>query len=80
MGEEPHGGEPGGQPAEPQKHEIDESRIRQRAHEIWIEEGQPEGRALHNWLRAKWELEQAPDPKDEVARLEVLLEPAKHRR
>ncbi len=48
----------------------DGRRIRQRAHEIWIEEGKPEGRALDHWLRARWELENAPDPKAEVERLE----------
>ena len=41
---EPHGGEP------------DEHRIRQRAHEIWTEEGKPDGRDKEHWLRARWEL------------------------
>ena len=40
---EPHGGlDP---PGEARKAEPDEHRIRERAHEIWIEEGRPEGRA-----------------------------------
>lgn len=30
-----------------------DERIRQRAHEIWEEEGQPEGREYSHWLRAK---------------------------
>jgi hypothetical protein len=50
--------------------------IRKRAHEIWIEEGKPEGRALDHWLRARWELEQAPDPKADLEQLERELEPA----
>ncbi len=49
--------------------------IRARAHEIWIEEGKPEGRALAHWLRACWELEKAPDPKAELERLERELDP-----
>ena len=40
-----------------------EDHIRRRAYAIWIEEGRPDGRALNHWLRARWELEQAPDPK-----------------
>jgi hypothetical protein len=37
---------------------IDESRVRARAHAIWIQEGKPEGRDVEHWLRARWELEQ----------------------
>ena len=55
--------------------EPDEHRIRERAHEIWIEEGRPEGRATDHWLRAKWELEQAPQPEEELAQLERELKP-----
>ncbi len=40
----------------------DEHRIRLRAHEIWIDEGKPEGCGLDHWLRARWELEAEPDP------------------
>jgi hypothetical protein len=42
------------------KHEPEDHRIRQRAYEIWIEEGQPDGRDVDHWLRAKWELEREP--------------------
>ena len=73
---EPQGGQICGGPAQSQEREIDERRIRERAHEIWVEEGKPEGRALHHWLRAKWELEQAPDPKEEIAQLERDYEAA----
>ena len=38
--------------------------------EIWVEEGKPGGRALNHWLRAKWELEQARNPREQVDRLE----------
>jgi hypothetical protein len=52
--------------------------IRKRAHEIWIEEGKPEGQALDHWLRARWELEDAPDAQVEVERLaRELARPAK---
>jgi hypothetical protein len=30
-----------------------EERIRRRAYELWVEEGQPEGRAEDNWERAR---------------------------
>ena len=55
---------------EPQQRQIDENRVRQRAHEIWVEEGKPHGRALNHWLMAKWELEQARNPREQVDRLE----------
>ncbi len=32
-------------------------RIRERAYEIWISEGRPEGRQLDHWHRAEWELQ-----------------------
>lgn len=34
-----------------------EERIRQRAYEIWLAEGQPEGRADENWDIARREIE-----------------------
>jgi hypothetical protein len=37
--------------------EPDEHRIRERAHQIWIEEGKPDGCDKKHWLRARWELE-----------------------
>jgi hypothetical protein len=46
-----------------------------RAHEIWVEEGRPEGRALDHWLRARWELEPAPAPEAELQQLERELGP-----
>ncbi len=38
-------------------------RVRQRAYEIWLEEGRPEGRDLDHWARAKAELARASDLK-----------------
>lgn len=35
---------------------MDENRIRQRAYEIWEQEGRPEGRHADNWERACREL------------------------
>jgi len=35
---------------------LDEASIRLRAYTIWIEEGQPHGRDLEHWLRARDEL------------------------
>ncbi len=57
--------------------EPEEHRIRQRAHEIWVQEGRPDRRALDHWLRARWELERAPDPEAEFERLEHELEPGR---
>jgi hypothetical protein len=71
-GEERAGREP---PAEEHRGGPDEQRIRERAHQIWIDEGRPEGRATDHWLRARWELERAPQPKHELARLEGELRP-----
>jgi hypothetical protein len=34
---------------------LDEEAIRRRAYEIWQAEGQPDGRALEHWCRAKAE-------------------------
>ena len=40
--------------------ELDE-RVRKRAYEIWLEEGQPEGREVDHWFRAKQELTPAAE-------------------
>jgi hypothetical protein len=37
-------------------------RIRERAHEIWIERGRPEGRDVEFWLDAEKELAADPRP------------------
>lgn len=36
-----------------------DERIRQRAHEIWEEEGRPEGREYSHWLRARADMREA---------------------
>jgi len=43
----------------PRQRKPDEDQIRARAHQIWIEEGKPDGRDKEHWLRARWELERA---------------------
>ena len=40
--------------------ELDE-RVRKRAYEIWLEEGQPQGRALDHWFRAQQEVTPAAE-------------------
>lgn len=35
-----------------------ERRIRDRAYRIWVDEGQPDGKYLEHWLRAKREVEE----------------------
>jgi len=46
-----------------------DERIRQRAHEIWEEEGRPEGREYSHWLRARAEIQDtAGDAPAEVER------------
>jgi len=37
-------------------HGVAERLISERAHEIWIREGRPEGRALEHWLEAEMEV------------------------
>jgi hypothetical protein len=51
--ESPHGDRPPGQG----RREPEEHRIRARAHQIWTDEGRPDGRDKEHWLRARWELE-----------------------
>ena len=41
---------------------INEDRIRERAYQIWVQEGSTHGRELDHWLRAKWELDGEPKP------------------
>ncbi|MGO9418684.1 DUF2934 domain-containing protein [Roseiarcus sp.] len=48
--------------------------IRDRAYEIWEQEGRPEGRALNHWLRAKWEIEHGHKTGTELKRLEGEFE------
>jgi Protein of unknown function (DUF2934) len=43
-------------------HGIKDDQIRERAYQIWVDEGHPDGRELDHWLRAKWEIENSPDP------------------
>ncbi len=42
--------------AEGHKPEPDEHAIRERAHEIWLQEGMPEGREIEHWMRARRDL------------------------
>jgi hypothetical protein len=35
---------------------VDEAQIRDRAHEIWLEEGRPDGQAAEHWRQAEKEL------------------------
>jgi hypothetical protein len=41
----------------PEVEQVKERLIRERAYEIWEQEGQPEGREPEYWLRAKREVE-----------------------
>jgi hypothetical protein len=47
-----------------------EERVRVRAHQIWEEEGRPEGRSMEHWIRAVLEL-----ARDEGVRLLPRSEP-----
>lgn len=44
-----------------------EERIRERAHALWVEAGQPEGRAEEFWHRAREEIELAARAPQEFA-------------
>lgn len=43
-----------------------EDRIRKLAHEFWLEEGKPEGRAKEHWERARRQVESAPVESDGI--------------
>jgi hypothetical protein len=43
-------------------------RVRQRAHEIWIEQGCPEGRDIENWVAAESEVTSAQEATGEGQR------------
>ncbi|MBV8796302.1 MAG: DUF2934 domain-containing protein [Hyphomicrobiales bacterium] len=58
---ESHSGVHGDAPIEKDS-ETKDNHIRARAYHIWVEEGRPDGRELDHWLRAKWEVEAAPNP------------------
>jgi len=49
-------------------------RIRKRAHEIWEEEGRPEGREYSHWLRARADIqtEDGDKPKRSESPLDLL--------
>jgi hypothetical protein len=39
-----------------------EQKIRERAYQIWIDEGQPHGRDQEHWSKAEAEIEHQPSP------------------
>ena len=62
-----------------------EQRIRERAYQIWIEQGQPDGRDKEHWTQAEQELSgtvergpplQPDQPRDEVKRAQERLHDA----
>ncbi len=50
----------------------DQARIRQRAYEIWMDEGTPDGRCEANWHQAEAELARADAPAQTL-----LLQPSR---
>ena len=44
-----------------------EDRIRARAHQLWLEEGRPEGREREHWQRAEEEVDQQEEPGENSA-------------
>lgn len=53
-------------------------RIRQRAHEIWEEEGRPEGREYSHWLRARADVREEEGEVSIFARSGLILRPDMH--
>jgi len=47
-----------------------EQRVRQRAHEIWLREGQPDGRAEDHWNLAREEISEAEGLEDTLKPIE----------
>ena len=54
-----------------------DERIRQRAHEIWEEEGRPEGREYSHWLRARTEIHEEDAAVPTFPRSGLILRPDK---
>jgi hypothetical protein len=51
-----------------------DERIRQRAHEIWEEEGRPEGREYSHWLRARADMRDADgDSSERASKADIAL-------
>ena len=47
-----------------------EQRVRERAHEIWVREGKPEGRAEDHWALAREEISEAEGIQDSLKPIE----------
>jgi hypothetical protein len=47
-------------------------KIRKRAHEIWEEEGRPEGREYSHWLRARAEIDAEGDERPDRTETDPL--------
>ncbi len=47
-----------------------EDRVRQRAHEIWEQQGRPEGRQEEHWAQARREIEAGSRPPPPAAELD----------
>jgi len=54
-------------------------RIRERAYRLWLDEGQPEGKSLDHWLRAKREVEEEAGIIDGTEDLRMDTPPAAQR-
>lgn len=57
-----------------------EEKIRRRAHELWLLEGQPEGRPDEHWLQAEHEIDQGGTGEiegDDIPNLAALREAAR---
>lgn len=51
-----------------------DKRIRQRAHEIWEEEGRPEGREYSHWLRARADVrDEASSEPERASKADIAL-------
>jgi hypothetical protein len=55
-----------------------DERIRKRAHEIWEEEGRPEGREYSHWLRARADVNEADVEASQRAGNGFILRPDLH--
>ncbi len=61
--------------AEEKEHEEHvDVRLRQRAYELWLEEGRPEGRDLDHWLQAKQEFAEAAEMRRAAGEITSLSE------
>jgi hypothetical protein len=58
------------EPSMSEAYEAYERRVRERAHQIWLDEGRPDGRAEEHWARAREQISEEEGVKDTLKPIE----------